>query len=102
MSELVLERGLPADTESERLILGAVQIGSDFGLVASALSSQDFALEKHRRIFAGMKALHDRGEPIDRVTLARELMDRGQLESVDGLGYLVSLDDGMPHVSNLD
>lgn len=102
MSELVMERGLPADTESERLILGAVQVGSDFGLVASTLEPKDFALEKHRRIFAGMKALYDRGDPIDRVTLARELMNRGQLESVDGLTYLVSLDDGMPQIANLD
>lgn len=102
MNSTLLERPLPADTESERLILGALQIGSDFGLIAASLSERDFALEKHRRIFGRMKELYDRGEPIDRITLARELMDRGQLESVDGLAYLVSLDDGMPEIKHLD
>jgi len=29
-------------------------------------------------------------------------MKRGQLESVDGVSYLVSLDDGLPQLSNLD
>ena len=35
---------------------------------------------------------------IDRVTLANELMKQGQLQSVDGLSYLVSLDDGLPQL----
>ena len=29
-------------------------------------------------------------------------MKQGQLESVDGLSYLVSLDDGLPEIANLD
>ena len=49
-----------------------------------------------------MKDLYDRGEKIDRVTVADELMKQGQLESVDGLSYLVSLDDGLPEIANLD
>ena len=70
--------------------------------VAGAVEPEDFSLEKHRRIFARMKDLYDRGERIDRVTLANELMKQGQLESVDGLAYLVSLDEGLPALSNLD
>ncbi len=49
-----------------------------------------------------MSELHERGEKIDRVTLANELMKQGQLQSVDGLSYLVSLDDGLPQLHNLD
>ena len=66
------------------------------------VAPEDFSLEKHRRIFARMKDLYDRGEKIDRVTVANELMKQGQLESVDGLGYLVSLDEGLPEIANLD
>src|SRR5580692_4687882 len=29
-------------------------------------------------------------------------MKQGQLESVDGLGYLVSLDDGLPEITNIE
>jgi replicative DNA helicase len=70
--------------------------------VAGAAEPEDFSLEKHRRIFARMKELYDRGEKIDRLTVANELMKQGQLESVDGLAYLVSLDEGMPEIANLD
>jgi len=70
--------------------------------LAGAVEPDDFSLEKHRRIFARMKDLYDRGERLDRVTVANELMKQGQLESVDGLGYLVSLDDGLPEIANLE
>jgi replicative DNA helicase len=49
-----------------------------------------------------MGELYARGERIDRVTLANELMKLQQLESVDGLGYVVSLDEGLPALANLD
>jgi hypothetical protein len=48
-----------------------------------------------------MQALHGRGEHIDHTTVAEELACRGELRP-DGLGYLVSLDDGMPRISHLD
>jgi replicative DNA helicase len=67
-----------------------------------AQSTPAISLEKHRRIFARMGELYERGERIDRVTLANELMKQNQLESCDGLSYLVSLDDGLPNISNLD
>jgi hypothetical protein len=66
------------------------------------LGAADFSIEKHRRIFLRMGELHSRGEKIDRVTLANELQTHGQLQSVDGLSYLVSLDDGLPRIHNLE
>jgi len=101
--DLTFEKGLPASLDAERFVLGSILLNDVFYLqVAGAIQPEDFSLEKHRRIFARMKDLYDRGERIDRVTLADELMKQGQLESVDGLGYLVSLDDGIPEVANLD
>jgi archaellum biogenesis ATPase FlaH len=82
--------------------LGSVLLdGSRFPEIA-VLIADDFAIEKHRRIYQRMCELHERGEKIDHVTVAEELARHSQLESVDGVGYLVSLDDGMPHISNLD
>jgi len=49
-----------------------------------------------------MTHLEEAGSAIDRVTVANELRRREQLESVDGITYLVSLDEGMPEVPNLD
>ncbi len=101
--DLTFERGLPANVDAERFVLGSILLNQDtYFQVAGAVEPEDFSLEKHRRIFARMKDLYDRGEKIDRVTLANELMKQGQLESVDGFSYLISLDEGLPALSNLD
>src|SRR4029077_3840741 len=101
--DLTFERGLPANVDAERFVLGSILLNQDnYFQVAGAVEPEDFSLEKHRRIFGRMKDLYDRGEKIDRVTLANELMKQGQIESVDGFSYLVSLDEGLPALSNLD
>jgi replicative DNA helicase len=101
--DLALERGLPANLDAERLILGAILTDENaFIQVAGSLLPEDFSLEKHRRIFGRIMAIHERGERIDRITLVDDLMRQGQLESVDGLSYIVSLDDGLPEIFHLD
>ena len=101
--DVLLEQSLPDNLDAERFVLGAI-MSSDtaFLQVAGTLAAEDFSLEKHKRIFLRMNDLHERGDKIDRVTLANELMKQGQLQSVDGLSYLVSLDDGLPRLYNLD
>ena len=101
--EISVDHALPENLDAERFVLGAVMSSDNaFLQVAGTLTADDFSLEKHKRIFLRMGELHERGEKIDRVTLANELMKQGQLQSVDGLSYLVSLDDGLPQLYNLD
>src|SRR6185312_3993037 len=102
-TDLTFEKGLPANVDAERFVLGSILVDdSVFINVAGVLEADDFSMEKHRRIFLRMMELNQRGERIDRVTLANELIKNNQLESVDGLGYLVTLDEGLPQISNLD
>jgi replicative DNA helicase len=102
-SDIGIDRPLPANLDAERFVLGAIMSDdSAFLQAAGTLMADDFSLEKHKRIFLRMSELHERGEKIDRVTLANELMKQGQLQSVDGLSYLVSLDDGLPQLHNLE
>jgi replicative DNA helicase len=102
-TDIALERGLPANLDAERFVLGAILMDDALYIqVAGAIEAEDFSLEKHRRIFLRMGELYARGERIDRVTVANELMKQNQLESVDGITYLVSLDEGLPTLANLD
>lgn len=97
------DKGLPASVYAEKLVLGAILLkGSAFIPVAALLTTEDFSLEKHRRIFQRMGDLQERDEPIDRVTVANELIRHGELESIDGLSYLASLDEGLPEIYNLE
>ncbi|MBV8818849.1 MAG: replicative DNA helicase [Acidobacteriaceae bacterium] len=101
--DIALEKGLPANLDAERFVLGSILVDDTVYIqVAGSLECEDFSLEKHRRILQRMHDLYSRGERIDRITLANELMKQGQLESVDGLSYLISLDDGLPTIANLD
>jgi replicative DNA helicase len=103
IQDLAFAKGLPANLDAERYVLGSVLLNDAVYLqVAGSLDADDFSLEKHRRIFARMKDLYDRGEKIDRITLTNELMKTGQLESVDGLSYLITLDEGLPEIINLE
>ena len=69
---------------------------------AALLEAEDFSLNKHKKIFRRMGQLSDRAEKIDRVTVAEELDKHGELQSIDGLSYLVTLDDGLPQIPNID
>src|SRR5438552_2742864 len=102
-SAVLLEKGLPANLDAERFVLGSILLDDSYFIqTAGALDADDFSIEKHRRIFTRMAEIHARGERVDRVTLANELMTRGQLEACDGLSYLVSLDDGLPQTFNIE
>jgi replicative DNA helicase len=93
---------LPAAIEAEQTILGIclIEKGAAFPVVSASLLIDDFSITKHQKIFERMCDLDARGSVIDSITLAEELMKRGELESVDGLGYLVDLDRNTPHVSD--
>ncbi len=102
-TDVELQKALPANLDAERFVLGSILLETALYVqVAATLEPGDFSLEKHRRIFLRMGELHARGEKIDRVTVANELLKRSELEACDGLTYLVSLDDGLPQIYNID
>jgi replicative DNA helicase len=99
----IKEKGLPTNVDAERFVLGSILLDDSLYVqAAGSLEADDFSLEKHRRIFRRMGELQDRGERIDRITVANELMRFNELEACDGLSYLVSLDDGLPQMPNVE
>ncbi len=100
--DIAFQKGLPANLEAERLALGAVLVDPEcFPMVAGELTAEDFSLEAHRRIYQRMNDLAERGDRIDRVLVANELMRHSELESAGGLSYLMSLDEGLPQALNV-
>jgi replicative DNA helicase len=89
--------------DAERFVLGSIMLDDSLYIQAAGeLEPDDFSLDKHRRIFRRMGELQERGEKIDRITIANELMKFNELDACDGITYLVSLDDGLPQIPNLD
>jgi replicative DNA helicase len=98
------KENLPASLDGERFVLGSILLDdAHYTVASSVLKPEDFSLQRHQLIFRRMGDLVGRSEKIDRLTVANELMKHeGELDLCDGLSYLVSLDDGLPHIPNLD
>ena len=90
---------LPSNVQAERLVLGQLLLNYlDMAAIGGTIGSQDFSLDKHRRIFQRMVDVHAAGRKIDRVMLCEELQRHGELEACDGVSYICSLDDGTPEI----
>jgi replicative DNA helicase len=97
------EEALPLNLDAERFVLGSILLDdTQYLSVAAILSRGDFALRKHQIIFGVMSELQQRGEKIDRVTVFDALVKKDLADACDGLSYLISLDDGLPRIPNLD
>jgi hypothetical protein len=87
----------PTNLDVERVVLGAILIADpEAQKIWDALELDDLSLAKHQTIYRRMRALHHRGQPVDRITLTAELLAHHELDSVDGLSYIVTLDNGLP------
>ncbi len=96
-TSFTLDAGLPANADAERTILGAILL--DNTMLAEAqekLTSEDFSLDSHRRVFQRMSELSAEGHAIDLVTLSEMLGRYKEVESVGGVAYLASLTEGLP------
>ena len=94
---------LPANLDVEKLILAMPMINAGFWEThASQIHIDDFSTESHRRIWRAMGMLADQQRHIDRISVAAALQEANWFDSVGGFSYLISLDDGMPQISNMD
>jgi len=83
----------PHNLEAERAVLGNVLL-EPAALLPRAielLTPEEFFKDGHRKIFAAMVRLFERGEPADVLTVAEELRRAGQLEEVGGQAALATL-----------
>ena len=91
----------PQNVEAEEALISAILIDNNTLLeVIEILTPEDFYRTAHQHIFAAMSDLFDKSEPVDLVTLANRLKEKGQLESVGGATYLARLVDTVPLAVN--
>ncbi|HET9641583.1 MAG TPA: replicative DNA helicase [Candidatus Paceibacterota bacterium] len=100
-SNLYAGRIPPQSLESERALLGALLLKPDaIHDVSDLIAADSFYAEKHRLIFAAMRELADRGNPIDLLSLSERLVDQGLLERAGGRAYLAELAGSAPAPGN--
>jgi replicative DNA helicase len=93
----------PQDLAAEQSALGGMLLSKDaIGAVCEVVRGEDFYRPAHQTIYAVALDLYGRGEPVDAVTMAAELDQRGLLDRVGGAPYLHTLIATVPTAANAD
>ena len=98
------ERALPQALEVERAVLGAMLIDNmAINRVVEVLGDETaFYHTPHRKVYAAIQKMSERGNPVDQVTLTEELVRRGQLDDVGGAVLIAELASEMATAANAE
>jgi replicative DNA helicase len=93
----------PQNLEAEESVLGAMMVSE--GSIAPVmldvrLRTEDFYRDRHRTIFAAIRSLYERSEPIDALTVSEFLAQRGELEGAGGKDQVATLASTVPAPGN--
>jgi replicative DNA helicase len=98
-----VDRIPPNNLEAEMACLGSILVDREMmSAVSEILGPSDFYAVNHETIFAALVGLYERGEPLDKITVAEELRNRNLLDRVGGLSYLTRLMDTVPTAASAE
>ncbi len=87
----------PHALEAEAAVLGSMILDWQcVGDVLQQLKPDDFYKQAHSAIYETLVELYDKEQNIDMVLLNQRLKDKGQLEQLGGLDYLIELAEAVP------
>ncbi len=87
-----IDRTPPQDMAAEQSVLGAMMMSKDaIANVVEVLRPPDFYRPAHESIFSAITDLYGKGEPADPITVAAELVRRGEIGRVGGHVYVHEL-----------
>jgi replicative DNA helicase len=91
----------PQSLEAEKALLGSVMLRPEvMHEVADFISDYTFYSDRHKIIWISMLELHNKGIPIDLLSLSTHIKEKGLLEQTGGMSYLTELVHGVPSSSN--
>lgn len=84
---------IPYSLEAEEALLGNIMLYPDClrETIEAGIESDDFYLDKHKKIFSIMSSMYDNREKVDAISLSTKLKDFDYFEKVGGLDYLMKL-----------
>lgn len=93
ISSLVYGKIPPQANDMEQAVLGAVMLEKDkLAEVLEIIQSPEcFYVDAHQKIYAAIRRLFDKGEPVDLLTVTEELRRSDELEIVGGAYFLTIL-----------
>ena len=93
----------PQATDVEQSVLGAMLIEREaIPQVIEILPPEAFYERRHGQVYQAIRALFDRSNPVDLITLTEELKRRSELEDVGGSPYLTELTTAVASAANVE
>jgi replicative DNA helicase len=93
----------PQNLDAERSVLGAMMVSAaslDPVFADVRLASEDFYRERHRVVYDAVKALYERDEAVDALTVTEYLTQNGRIDDAGGRAEVQSLPDQVPAPGN--
>jgi replicative DNA helicase len=82
----------PHNIEAEEAVLGSLLIDPEaICRLVPSLKPEDFYREENRWVYQACLSLYERNEAINQITLAQELLRKGELDDIGGIAYLSHL-----------
>lgn len=93
----------PQNLEAEESVLGAMMVSEGAitpVLLDVHLEEGDFYRDRHRLVYAAVRSLYERSEPVDALTVSEHLAQRGELDQVGGRDVVSGLASTVPAPGN--
>lgn len=93
----------PQATDLEDAVLGALMLEKDaLSSVIDILKDEVFYKDNHQKIFAAIRVLFEKGQPIDILTVTTQLRQAGELEMIGGAYYITELTNRVASAANIE
>ncbi len=105
-TQALTQQCLPCDPDAEAALLGSMMVDSSvIPAVVNLLDPDEsdwFIDGNDAMIFNTLVGMHDRGTPVDLVTVKDELLREGVLEKIGGVSRLMELSQSVPSAANAE
>lgn len=100
---VIEDADLPVNIEAERAVIGSIfrEPEQALDIALDKLQGAEFYMPAHAKIFESIIVANEEGQPIDIVTIASRLQEKGWLEEAGGVGYLSKLASSVPTASHI-
>ena len=100
---ITIDRIPPQNLDAEQAVLGSLMVDRELmSVLGEIVQRSDFYAPHHATIFENLQRLYERGEPIDKVSVAEELRRRKLLDDIGGVEFLSRLLDSVPTTASAE
>lgn len=95
----------PHSEEAERGVLGSMMVDAARAIdlaLERRITVDSFYIPAHRTVFQAILDLHEKGRPVDLLTVGQRLRDLKKLDNVGGLSFIEGLIDATPTAAALE